>query len=142
MVVRKMHGAAVRRVGVVLAAAAVVASIPTAPAAAAGTQTLCGGWLSRAPTSDEPNLLDYHFQCNWGITAYTVVINRQPSNFSTIDDFSPTATVLSTSRSPVTSVSFACAGDIPGDGVSCNTGGGSSYLHAGSGLRARSVRPF
>lgn len=130
MVVRKTHGAAVRRIGAALGAATVVALIPASAAAAAGPQTLCGGWLSRAATKDEPNLLSYQFHCNWGITAYTVLINRQPSNFAAIDDFSPTATVLSTSQTPVTGVSFTCAGDIPGDGVSCNTGGGSSYLPA------------
>jgi len=130
MVVRRTHGAAVRQIGAVLGATAVVALIPASAAPAAGPQTLCGGWLKRAATKDEPNLLSYQFHCNWGITAYTLVVNRQPSNFDTIDDFSPTATVVSASPAPVTGVSFTCAGDIPGDGVSCNTGSATNYLPA------------
>jgi hypothetical protein len=127
----KRHSTALQRGAATLASVAAVALAAASPAAAAaGTQTLCGGWLSRAPTTEEPDLLNYQFHCDWGITAYTLVINRQPGNYNVIDDFSPTATALSTTGSPLTTVSFTCAGDIPGDGVSCNTGSSSSYLPA------------
>jgi hypothetical protein len=123
-------GSLVRGAGAALVAAAAIAAVPGSAAAAAGTQTLCGGSLSKAPTSLEPNLLNYQFNCDWGITAYTLIVNRQPSNFDTIDDFSPNALVFDASGNALSTVSFTCAGDIPGDGVSCNTGGGTTYSPA------------
>ncbi len=84
--------------------------------------TNCGGSLKRAPTSDEPNTLSYKFNCDGGITAYTIVASRGPNDLSTIDDFSPNS--LAYGSSGVDSkVSFTCEGSIPGDGINCNTGG-------------------
>lgn len=112
--------------------AALLSLIPSASAAAATptpeSATYCGGGLTHDPSgasSGEPNLLDYQFQCDTGISAYTVVVLRQPGNTSTIDDFSPTATVLAPDDVTVSSsVSFTCAGTIPGDGINCNAGAG------------------
>jgi hypothetical protein len=130
MSVWERKGSLVRGAGAALVVAAAVAVVPVSPAAAAGVQTQCGGSLSRAPTSIEPNLLNYQFNCDWGITAYTVIIDRQPWNFGTIDDFSPNALVFDASGNALSTVSFNCSGDIPGDGVSCNTGGGTTYSPA------------
>jgi hypothetical protein len=75
-------------------------------------------------TVDDPNLLQYKFHCDWGITAYTLVVNRTANDDGTLDDFSSTASVFDTSGNAVTTQSFSCAGQIPGRGVNCNAGGG------------------
>ena len=68
--------------GSVLAQSAVAAT-PTPESA-----TLCGGTLTRAkPTTDDPNLLNYKFNCNGGISAYTLIVLRKSNDFNTIDDF-------------------------------------------------------
>lgn len=85
--------------------------------------TNCGGSLRRAPTSDEPNTLSYKFNCDGGITAYTIIASRGPSDLSTIDDFSPNSLAYGTSGAVDSKVSFTCEGSIPGSGVNCNTGG-------------------
>ena len=52
------------------------------------SSTLCGGTLKRAkPTADDPNLLSYKFNCNGGISAYTLIVLRKSNDFNTIDDF-------------------------------------------------------
>jgi hypothetical protein len=85
--------------------------------------TNCGGSLRKAPTSEEPNTLSYKFHCDGGITAYTLIVNRSPSDFNTIDDFSPNSLAYTTSGAADSKVSFTCEGSIPGGGVNCNTGG-------------------
>jgi hypothetical protein len=85
--------------------------------------TNCSGSLRRAPTSDEPNTLSYKFNCDGGITAYTIIASRGPSGLSTIDDFSPNSLAYGASGAVDSKVSFTCEGSIPGNGVNCNTGG-------------------
>jgi len=89
--------------------------------------TNCGGSLRRAPSSDEPNTLSYKFNCDGGITAYTIIATRGPSDLSTIDDFSPNSLAYGTSGVD-SKVSFTCEGSIPGNGVNCNTGASSLSL--------------
>lgn len=94
------------------------------------SSTTCGGSLKRAkPTLDDPNLLDYQFNCDWGVNSYTLVITRGYDT-SAIDDFSSTATVLDTTGNVVPTESFACSGEIPGDGVNCNTATAGTYMTA------------
>jgi hypothetical protein len=89
--------------------------------------TSCGGIVSRAkPTSLDPNLLNYQFTCDWGITAYTIFVNRKPNDLTTIDDFNGAPTVFDPTGNPVTKVSLNCSGTIPGNGVNCNAGAGGS----------------
>jgi hypothetical protein len=93
----------------------------------------CYGSLAPAPTADEPNLLDYKFQCDTRTTAYTILVNRGLSDFDTLDDFSTTASVFQPDgRTPDSSTSWACEGYVPGDSVNCNTGGGSPFMGAWS----------
>jgi hypothetical protein len=96
-----------------------------APAAGAAyvipqASTSCHGGLTRAATSDEPNLLAYKFSCSNEITAYTVTVNRTLSDFSAADDFSTTATVVDAQGNLVPTESFGCEGTIPGAGFNCN----------------------
>lgn len=107
------------------------AAVPVSAQAAAPTPesiASCNGTLSNAPTSDEPNTLSYKFHCNWGITAYSVVVNRRRNDFSTLDDFSPDALMYDTSGAVITTRAFGCEGNVPGNGINCNAGG--SYLPA------------
>jgi hypothetical protein len=116
------------------AVAAVSLAILPASALAAGPATECGGWLKRAPTSDDSNALAYNFQCNWGITAYSIIATRQPSDDSTIDDFGPDglaytpAAAGTPSTNPVPGIDFVCQGQVPGNGINC--GLSSGYLAA------------
>ena len=107
--------------GCVIAQSALAAT-PTPESA-----TLCGGSLKRAkPTPDDPNLLNYKFNCSGTITAYTLIVLRKANDFSTIDDFAASVPVLDPTGNPLSTVSFSCAGEIPGDGVNCNAGAGGS----------------
>jgi hypothetical protein len=104
----------------------------TASAAATTPQstTNCGGSLTRAkPTGNDPNLLDYSFNCDWGVSSYTLIVNRAPNNDTTLDDFASTVGVFDPTGNPVGTESFNCTGTIPGDGVNCNAGAGG-YLPA------------
>jgi hypothetical protein len=99
-----------------------VAATPTPESA-----TLCGGTLTRAkPTADDPNLLNYKFNCNGGITAYTLIVLRKPNDFNTIDDFDTNPLVVDPTGSPLSKVALSCSGEIPGDGINCNAGAGGS----------------
>jgi|HubBroStandDraft_6_1064221.scaffolds.fasta_scaffold700944_1 hypothetical protein len=107
--------------GSVLAQSAVAAT-PTPESA-----TLCGGTLTRAkPTTDDPNLLNYKFNCNGGISAYTLIVLRKSNDFNTIDDFATNPLVVDPNGNPLSTVGLNCAGEIPGDGVNCNAGAGGS----------------
>jgi len=91
------------------------------------SSTLCGGTLRRAkPTADDPNLLNYKFNCNGGVTAYTLIVLRKPNDFNTIDDFNTNPLVFDTTDNPLSKVAVACSGEIPGNGVNCNAGAGGS----------------
>ncbi|MBV8430738.1 MAG: hypothetical protein JO244_06225 [Solirubrobacterales bacterium] len=124
---RKMLGLLAASAPCVLAATAAFAFAPAA-ALGAGPSTNCGGSLKRAPTSLDPNALNYSFNCNWGITAYSIIATRQPSDYSTIDDFGPDGLAYDGSGNPVTGVGFDCAGQVPGNGINC--GLSSGYLPA------------
>lgn len=122
-----MLGLLLASVPCAIAATAVLAFAPGA-ALAAGPSTNCGGGLKRAPTSLDPNALDYSFQCNWGITAYSIIATRKPADYSTIDDFDPDGLAYDTSGNPAQGVGFDCAGQVPGNGINC--GLASGYLPA------------
>jgi hypothetical protein len=97
------------------------ALLPAAAVAAPVAPIHCGGALTKAtPTIDDANLLDYSFHCDGDIVAYTLVVNRTRNDFSTVDDFSPTATVLNSTKTTVSSKQgIGCEGTIPGNGVNC-----------------------
>jgi hypothetical protein len=87
--------------------------------------TSCGGTVNRLkPTLNDPNLLSYQFSCDWGITSYTLIVNRKPNDFSTIDDFSSSVSVFDPDGNADPKEVFGCSGTIPGDGVNCNAGAG------------------
>lgn len=102
-----------------------VAAAPTPESA-----TQCGGILTRAkPTSTDPNLVNYAFSCDWGVSAYTLIVTRTPNDDSTIDDFLSSVPIFDPTGNPVSTASFNCAGTIPGDGINCNAGAGG-YMAA------------
>lgn len=89
--------------------------------------TDCGGTVSRAKaTLNDPNLLNYKFSCDWGITGYTVFVIRKPSDLTTIDDYSSSVSVFDPDGSADPKEVFSCSGTLPGDGVNCNAGAGGS----------------
>jgi hypothetical protein len=89
--------------------------------------TLCGGTLTRAkPTTDDPNLLNYKFNCNGGITAYTLIVLRKANDYNTIDDFDTNPLVVDPTGNPLSTEALSCAGQIPGNGINCNAGAGGS----------------
>jgi hypothetical protein len=99
-----------------------VAAVPTPESA-----TLCGGTLKRAkPTADDPNLVNYKFNCNGGITAYTLIMLRKSNDFNTVDDYASSVSVFDPTGNPLSTASFSCSGQIPGDGINCNAGAGGS----------------
>ena len=108
-----------------LLAQSALAAAPTPESVAS-----CGGVVKRAkPTPDDPNLLNYRFNCDWGITSYTIIVNRKASDFSTIDDFGSSVSVFDPDGSPDPKEVFSCSGTLPGDGVNCNSGAGG-YMAA------------
>jgi hypothetical protein len=110
---------AVALVGCVLTQSAMAAA-PTPESA-----TQCGGVLTRAkPTSLDPNLINYAFSCDWGVSSYTLIVNRTPDNGSSIDDFNTNPLVYDTSGNPLSTTALSCSGTIPGDGINCNAGAG------------------
>jgi hypothetical protein len=87
--------------------------------------TSCGGTLSRAkPTFLDPNLLNYQFSCDWGITSFTIIVSRKPNDYTTIDDYNGAPSVFDPTGNPVTKPALACSGTIPGNGINCNAGAG------------------
>jgi hypothetical protein len=115
--------------GICLIACALPALATAATAPTPVSATNCSGALTKAPTADEPNLLGYKFHCDWGISAYTLVVNRKPNDYNTLDDFSPTADVIDLAGNVVSTLGLTCDGSIPGNGVSCNPGA-KKYLAA------------
>jgi hypothetical protein len=104
-----------------------VAGAATAPPTPASL-TDCGGTVSHDPSgaaAGEPNLLDYKFQCNGDISAYTIIVDQQGDRGGSIDDYNPTPTVFgSDGATPSTSESLTCEGTTPSDGINCNAGAG------------------
>ena len=90
--------------------------------------TDCGGTVSHDPTGSaagEPNLLDYKFQCNGDISAYTIIVDQQGDQGGSIDDYNPSPTVFdSDGVTPNASESLTCEGTTPSDGINCNAGAG------------------
>jgi hypothetical protein len=119
--------ALVRPAAVSLAVVALGCALAASADAAAPvpeSTTNCGGSLTKGKaTFNDPNLVNYKFNCNWGISAYTLVVSRGQSSDGTLDDFSPAASVFDISGNPV-SLGVACSGTIPGAGVNCNAGAG------------------
>lgn len=113
-----------------LFAALLLAAVPAAAAAAAGPATQCHSRLTRGSeaSSGDPNTINYQFYCDWGVTSYTIVANRQPSDFSTIDDFDADGLAYDQSGNTVPGIDFDCAGVLPGNGINCNLSSG--YLPA------------
>jgi hypothetical protein len=104
-----------------------VCALPASASAATVTPqsaTDCAGELYKAPTADEPNLLSYKFHCDTAISAYTLLANRQIYDYSTIDDFSANAEVVDPTGNVLSTESFGCSGQLPGNGVNCNAGAG------------------
>ena len=81
----------------------------------------CYGSVSPAPSTDEPNLANYKFHCDQGISAYTVLVNRG-GRWNTVDDLSPTASVVKLTGEVDSNFIWSCEGTIPGLGVNCNAG--------------------
>ncbi|HTU96973.1 MAG TPA: hypothetical protein VMF14_14100 [Solirubrobacteraceae bacterium] len=110
--------------------AALVACVLAATASAAAVTptslTDCGGKVSADPggaAADEPNLLDYRFSCDGGITAYTILIQQQGDPGGSIDDYNPAPSVFETDGlTPSPSESVTCEGTTPSGGINCNTG--------------------
>jgi hypothetical protein len=122
---------ALRRAGLLGCGVALAICALPALAGAAVTPTSatdCGGKVAADPgavTADEPNLLDYTFSCDGGITAYTILIDQQGDAASggTIDDYNPAPNVFETDGlTPSPTEAITCEGTTPSDGINCNTG--------------------
>jgi hypothetical protein len=125
---------AITRVRVLLAvcATALTALVLSATAGAATVTptslTDCSGHVAPdkgAKAAGEPNLLDYGFRCNYGITAYTVVVAQVGSGKfgGSIDDYNPSPEVFEfDGLTPSPTESITCEGTTPSDGINCNYG--------------------
>jgi hypothetical protein len=87
--------------------------------------TSCHGSVKADPSgksNDEPNLLDYSFNCDSGITAYSVFVNQQRAQGGAVDDFNGSPTVFETDGlTPSPTESVTCEGVTPSDGINCAT---------------------
>jgi hypothetical protein len=133
---------ALRRAGLVACGLALATLGLSTPAGAATpvtptSLTYCGGTVSADPggkVADEPNLLDYTFKCDTGITAYTVFIEQQGDAASggTLDDYNPSPSVFeSDAVTPSPTESITCEGTTPSDGINCNLGTQGAQLSDG-----------
>jgi hypothetical protein len=108
----------------VLSATAGAATTPITPT----SLTDCWGTVSPdsgAKAAGEPNLLDYKFRCNYGITAYTVLVEQSgDAQFGgTMDDYNPAPEVFEADGvTPASTESITCEGVTPSDGINCNFG--------------------
>ncbi|MGA8332982.1 MAG: hypothetical protein WB777_27420 [Mycobacterium sp.] len=111
--------------GVALAAC-VSPAIASAATVTPRSLTDCGGKVSANPSgaaAEEPNLLTYRFQCDGGITAYTILIQQQGDRGGSIDDYDPSPSVFETDGlTPSPTESITCEGTTPSNGINCNTG--------------------
>jgi hypothetical protein len=107
-----------------LPAAAGAATTPVTPT----SETNCTGVVSpdsSGASNDEPNLLDYKFSCDTGITAYTVIVEQQGDGAigGTLDDYNSSPLVYETDgQTPSSTESITCEGTTPSLGINCNTG--------------------
>ncbi len=108
-----------------------VCALPAVANAAALTPeslTNCSGSIAPdggGAAAGEPYLLDYTFQCDTDISAYTVIVNRQAGDDGNLDDFNSSPLVLdSDGLTPNGSESVTCEGSTPSDGINCNLGAG------------------
>jgi hypothetical protein len=110
--------------GSALPASAAAATAPVTPE----SLTTCTGNLTSDPSgaaNDEPFLLDYSFQCDTTISAYTVILDQQGDPQGSIDDFNPSPSVLlGDGVTPDATESVTCEGSTPSDGINCNAGAG------------------
>jgi hypothetical protein len=99
--------------------------------------TDCGGTVSAdsgGAAAEEPNLLDYKFNCDGGITAYTVIVQQQGDSASggTIDDYNSAPSVFETDGvTPSATLSITCEGTTPSNGINCNLGTAGKQLTDG-----------
>jgi hypothetical protein len=106
---------------VLSATAGAAAVVPT-------SLTDCSGSVapdSGAKAAGEPNLLDYKFRCDYGITAYTVLVAQGDSaKFGgSVDDYNPSPEVFEADGlTPASTESITCEGTTPSDGINCNYG--------------------
>jgi hypothetical protein len=110
---------------VALSCGALAASAGAAPVTP-NSATDCLGSISkdRAPTPDDPNLIDYSIYCHGDFTAYTLIAHRRVFDFDTIDDFDSDIAVIQPDGSASATVAVSCAATLPGDGINCNAGAG------------------
>jgi hypothetical protein len=110
---------------VALSCGALAASAGAAPVTP-NSATDCLGSISkdRAPTPDDPNLIDYSIYCHGDFTAYTLIAHRRVFDFDTIDDFGSDIAVIQPDGSASATVAVSCAATLPGDGINCNAGAG------------------
>jgi len=125
---------AITRVLLALCTTALAALVLSATAGAATTPvtptslTDCSGTVfpdSGGKAAGEPNLLDYKFRCDYGITAYTVIVEQLgDAQFGgTIDDYNPAPEVLEADGlTPSSTETITCEGTTPSDGINCNFG--------------------
>jgi hypothetical protein len=123
---------AITRVLLAVCATALMALVLSATAGAAAVTptslTDCFGTISPdsgAKAAGEPNLLDYKFRCNYGVTAYTVLVAQVGDGKfgGTIDDYNPAPEVFEADGlTPATTESITCEGTTPGFGINCNFG--------------------
>ena len=107
-------------------------TLPVSASALPESATQCSGSLSADPTGKsvaEPDLTDYAFFCNGGITAYTVVVDKVRSDGNNIDDYNPNPLVYAAGSnletlSPTESVN--CGGATPSNGINCYSLDGST----------------
>jgi hypothetical protein len=118
---------------VILASGALAATAQAASAPPPESTATCYGGVSPAATADEPNLLDYKFNCDTRITAYTVIVHRALDNDDTIDDFDPAPSAfLQDGSTPDATVAWTCEGYLPGLSTNCNTGTKGAFMGAWS----------
>jgi hypothetical protein len=132
---------ALRRAGLLGGGVALAMCVLPALAGAATvtptSATDCGGKVSAdsgAGAAGEPNLLDYTFSCDGGITAYTIIVDQQGDNASggAIDDYNPAPSVLeSDGVTPSPTEALTCEGTTPSDGINCNLGTQGAQLSDG-----------
>ena len=119
--VRAWSGAP-RRAGLLMALLAAVtggyasvASAASAPPPIPGSTTNCGGSLTLdQATVDDPNQMNYKFNCDYAISSYTLIVSRGLNTDSTVDDFSSGGTVVDSAGNPVTAGVWDLAPDVVG----------------------------
>jgi hypothetical protein len=115
----------------------VLPALADAAAVTPASLTNCYGGVSAdsgAKAAGEPNLLDYKFNCDTGITAYSVIVWQDGDDAigGTIDDYNSTPSVFEDDDvTPSSTESITCEGTTPSDGINCNTGTQGAKVTAG-----------